>query len=324
MQPDHSISSDSFILPHQAPLLMAPVAPEVTMYQRAINLSQIGACAFAVGYSAMRLLDLAPESELRQEIVYGIAAPCAAIAVWVSVLMALLVLLLYKSPMFRSYFTTREYIIAMRQYYSSGLLDEEKLNEERRVAKQRLNQLASQIKGTPLARGHRPSSRLEQLYQEAHDEQVSVLQRTDKLQAVATQYAGSEDVLEEDLKKATRFVMRWLFDFVAISSFALLSFMLAAILWCQIRPDVLDPAAGGVVDSLSFGLDVLARGMFFDVIEHMGWSLSPHHATMNSLFFNGYVLMFRVFAGFVFAAILIQLLWIRLERPKGTKKSRRT
>jgi len=70
------------------------------------------------------------------------------------------------------------------------------------------------------------------------------------------------------------------------------------------------PVVGGPIATALFGLDLVLRGGFFDVMEHFDLRISPLYINKGSYFFWFYSFIFRMFYGVTLIKIIISFAWI--------------
>ncbi|MEL6746510.1 MAG: hypothetical protein AAFO79_01655 [Pseudomonadota bacterium] len=65
-----------------------------------------------------------------------------------------------------------------------------------------------------------------------------------------------------------------------------------------------------IIGIAAFAFDLVARGAFFDWMEHFQWSLSPLSMNREYFWFVMYAFVFRMFYALTLLRILISFVWI--------------
>ncbi|MDX2288290.1 MAG: hypothetical protein NW217_05650 [Hyphomicrobiaceae bacterium] len=79
-----------------------------------------------------------------------------------------------------------------------------------------------------------------------------------------------------------------------------------------------EPIWAGPVGAAMFGLDLVLRGGFFDLMEHFDLSASPILMNRDNGWFVLYAFVFRIYYGLTLLRILVSfaLIWTRLRRAR--------
>lgn len=71
-----------------------------------------------------------------------------------------------------------------------------------------------------------------------------------------------------------------------------------------------NPVAGGPIAISFFALDLVARGAFFDIMEHFDLAITHLHMNRASRGFVWYSFVFRTYYGLTLLRILVSFVWI--------------
>ncbi len=71
-----------------------------------------------------------------------------------------------------------------------------------------------------------------------------------------------------------------------------------------------NPAAGGLIATTFFAIDLMLRGAFFDVMEHFDLAVTHLHMNRASRGFVWYCFVFRTYFGLTLLRLLVSFVWI--------------